>query len=255
MSFSRHQVILVVTQKCICALVLCSIFSYTIPGKLSVIKLCWLIPKVITAMTCSRRGLSPGPGVTMSKKESVKVNYESVYESPILFLWGKQGKWGNVTFKPEDSWWDTWSYLVPVWCLLLGATFQEWCVMNFSIKHKIVRIDFFFFFLKLWDKLSQVRATSPSCMPSGGRSELWEVEFPCFECGNGLDDFPRSLTACLVLSKRCRNKIISGSQLLRSRNRLDLLQKLLHREVHLLVRPSTWERPNGPRARVNMARW
>lgn len=57
-------------RECICALVLGSIFSYVIPGKLSVIKLCWPIPKVITAVTCSRWGVSPGLGITMSKKGS-----------------------------------------------------------------------------------------------------------------------------------------------------------------------------------------
>lgn len=57
-------------RECICALVLGSIFSYVILGKLSVIKLCWPIPKVITALTCSRWGVSPELGIVMSKKES-----------------------------------------------------------------------------------------------------------------------------------------------------------------------------------------
>lgn len=55
-------------RECICALVLGSIFSYVILGKLSVIKLCWPIPKVITALTCSRWGVSPELGIVMSKK-------------------------------------------------------------------------------------------------------------------------------------------------------------------------------------------
>lgn len=145
---------------------------------------------------------------------------------------------------------DMESYLFPVGCLLSGTTFQEWCITNFSIRHKIFRIYF-------WNSGINYPESDLSLMDGlwWQVRALWEGDLLCFGYGNGLDDFPKSLSACSVLSKRCRNKIICKSQPLCSHNRLDLPQKQLHREVCLHVRPSIWERPNGLWARVNVAKW
>lgn len=104
MTLFRFQAIPVVTNTgCVCALDSGSIFSYMILGKLSVIKFCWPIPKVMNSpnMEWVRCGTRPGChwDQKMSGRESwlwQHMNHQSCSSEE------KTGKWGSVPFKPED---------------------------------------------------------------------------------------------------------------------------------------------------------